>query len=66
MGDRLLFLEDSVSLLIGCDDAGELLEVRVFVRGKSDLADGVGAGVVEDVVFYGAGALIGGEAEIDA
>jgi len=40
----LLFFEDGVSLLVGCDDAGQFLEVGVFVRGKGDLADGVGGG----------------------
>jgi hypothetical protein len=43
---------------------GQLLDVRVFVRGKGDLADGVGAVVVEDVVLDVAGALVRGEAQI--
>jgi len=56
------FFEDGVSLLVGGDDAGELLDVGVSVGRESDFADGVGAGVVEDVVLDVAGTLVGGEA----
>src|ERR1700677_1069617 len=58
----LLFFQYCVLLLVGYDDARELLDVAVFVGREGDLADGVGAGVVEHVVFYAAGALVGGEA----
>jgi len=52
-------------LFVGCDDAGQLLQIAVAVRRKSDLANGVGTGVVEDVVLDQAGAFVRGEAEID-
>ena len=54
----LLFFEDGVSLFVGGDYAGEFLDVGVFIRGERDFANGVGTGVVEDVVFDGAGAFV--------
>ena len=60
-----MLFENCAALLVGGDDSGEFLNVGILVGGESDLADGVGAGVVEDIVLDGAGAFVGSEAEIE-
>lgn len=58
----LLLLEDGAALLVRGDDTRELLDIGVAIRRQRDLADGVGAGVVEGVVVELGRTLVGGEA----